>query len=108
VSKEFDPQTEWELLRALCSSALSAEDGREMLALLSGYCFSDAVRQAVFDEVKALGPARPDLLRQELPARLTRRGFPDVGYDELFAPSRLTSSQALEKARALLGSGEPD
>ncbi|MGH9803725.1 MAG: hypothetical protein ACRD4D_01035 [Candidatus Acidiferrales bacterium] len=95
---------EWELLRVLCSTALAASARREALAMLSGYAFNDPIRQAIFDEANRIGPERPDLLRQELPARLTRRGFPAVDFDSLFAPPSLTTEQALEKARALLES----
>lgn len=93
---------EWELLRALCTGTLAGNPRREVLAALANYCFSDPIRKTLFDELARMEPERVELLRQELPARLTRRGFPDLDFDSLFAPASLTAVQVLECARKLL------
>ena len=95
-------EQEWELLRALCSEALDGKLRRELLTLLAEYSFSDPIRQAVFDEVDKIGRQGAEILCQELPPRLTRRGFPDVDFDGLFAPLSCSTKQALESARALV------
>lgn len=99
-------QVEWELLRALCSGVLAETEQREALALLAHHNFSDPIRQAIFDELEKVGRSRAELLRHELPARLTRRGFPDADFEALFTPSCLTAAQALETARRLVSSAK--
>jgi hypothetical protein len=74
---------------------------------LTGYQFTDPVRQAIFDEVGKMGRERKEILRQELPARLTRRGFPHADFAALFVPSSFTAAQALAMAARLLGAAEP-
>ena len=91
ASEEQRRAAEWELLRALCTGTLAGRERREALALLADYAFSDPIRQALFDELGKIGRERADILRQELPARLARRGFPDVDFDSLFAPPALTA-----------------
>lgn len=95
-------QVEWELLRALCSGVLAETKRREALALLANHNFSDPIRQAIFNEVEKIGRAPAAFLRQELPARLTRRGFPDLDFEGLFAPSPLPAERALELVRELV------
>ena len=102
TSKENRREQEWELLRGLCSAALDGNLRRELLTLLARYNFSDPIRQAVFDEVDKIGQQRAEILCQELPPRLTRRGFPDVDFESLFAPLSRSTEQALESARALV------
>jgi len=94
-------EMEWELLRALCSEALDANLKGDLLALLAQYHFTDPIRQAVFDEGNTIGWDRPGVLREVLPARLTRRGFPDVDFEGLLAPPPPTAEEAREWAREL-------
>lgn len=94
-------ELEWELLRALCSEVVDGNLKGDLLALLAQYHFSDPIRQAVFDEGSTIGWDRPGVLREALPARLTRRGFPDVDFDGLFIPPPPSAEQALEWAREL-------
>jgi len=46
----------------------------------------------------------PELARQQLPARLTRAGFPDVEVEDLFRPHSLSQAAAEELMRDLAGS----
>lgn len=97
---------EWDLLRALCSGTLTGPRRQEILLLLAKYAFSDPIRQALFDVVDDIGRDRADILRQELPPRLARQGFPDIDFDALFTPPSLTTGQALEQAQALVHCAE--
>ena len=106
ASDEQRRGAEWEVLRALCSGVLAGRVRREALTLLAEYSFSDPIRQAVFDEVGKLGRHQTEILCQELPPRLTRRGFPEVDFDSLFAPLSSSTEQALESARALVRGGK--
>ena len=105
-SEEGRRGAEWELLRALCSGTLTGPRRQEVLLLLAEYAFSDHIRQALFDVLNGIGGDRADILRQELPPRLARHGFPDIDFDTLFTPPSMTTEQALEKGQALVRSAE--
>ena len=65
-------------LRVLCSTRLA------------DYAFADVVHQAVFDALRETGNADPELLREQLPARLTLKGFPDVDYEPFLSGTALS------------------
>jgi hypothetical protein len=83
-------EIERRVLRILCQSvgeALVRERARELLA---NYRWSDGAHQAVFEITMCFPSTSCQALREQLPARLTRRGFPDFDLDALFtipAPS---------------------
>lgn len=60
---------------------------------LRGYRWRDPVHQAIFEIVLSLPPSPPDLVRDLLPSRLTRRGFPDFAVQELFQPHGLSERE---------------
>jgi hypothetical protein len=60
------------------------------------------IHQLVFDALREIGTDRPDLVRQELPARLTQKGFPEVDFEEFLTPSGLGSAQALALVKKLV------
>lgn len=69
------------ILRALCVLELSGNDRAQALAALAKYGFHDAHHQILFDVLREIPAASPELLRERLPALLTRRGFPDFDAD---------------------------
>lgn len=66
--------TERQVLRALYQRG---PDSRANLHALRAYRWSEPVHQVIFDLLADLQGANPELIREQLPARLTRRGFPD-------------------------------
>lgn len=102
LSEEGRRAAEWELLRALCSGALAGPTRQEVLGFLSDYAFHDPICQAIFGAVDNIGREGTTILRRELPAQLTRRGFPDVDFEKLFTPPPLSSKQIVERARELV------
>jgi hypothetical protein len=66
--------SERQVLRALCQGAL---DTRSNLNTLRSYRWCDSVHQAIFDFLISRPAASAELIREQLPAHLTRRGFPD-------------------------------
>jgi hypothetical protein len=53
--------------------------------LLAKYRWQAAAHEAVFQIVMSFPSPRAETLREHLPARLTRRGFPDFDFEALFA-----------------------
>ena len=98
------------LLQLLCDGANGAELRREVLARLHGYAFRCVAHQVLFDCLQAMPMNRPELLRELLPARLVRAGFPDIDLARFFespgeSPEELhgpSADEARELCRALM------
>jgi hypothetical protein len=65
---------ERQVLRALCRGALAS---RASLDTLRSYRWRESVHQVIFDLLIRMPGANAELMREQLPAHLTRRGFPD-------------------------------
>jgi hypothetical protein len=66
--------SERQVLRALCQGAL---DSRANLNTFRSYRWRDSVHQIIFNFLISMPGANAELIREQLPAHLTRRGFPD-------------------------------
>ncbi|HXJ94128.1 MAG TPA: hypothetical protein VMT20_14865 [Terriglobia bacterium] len=78
------PDLERRLLRVLCSENAEPE-GREIARhALADYRWHEPVHRAVFDVIMSFPSASGQVLREQLPGRLTRRGFPDFDFEGLF------------------------
>ena len=62
--------------------------------LLAGYSWRDPVHQAIFEIILSLPADAHQVIRDLLPAWLTRRGFPDFAIDDLFTAHRLSKAEA--------------
>jgi len=89
------------VLRALCSENSEPEGRENARRALTDYRWHDPVHQAVFDVIMSFPSASSQALREQLPGRLTRRGFPDFDFESLFE-SRESESQELERLIARL------
>lgn len=84
--------------------ALSQENGLREFAreVLRNYRWRDPVHQVIFEILIALPrSSAPAVLREQLPVRLTRRGFPDVTYEDLFQPLDVSIEEAESLMREL-------
>ena len=79
-------ELERETLCALC--VRGSTDAREPSPMreLSNHVWRDAEHRVVFEAIQRLGSSDPKLLREQLPAQATRMGFPDVSWNNYFAP----------------------
>jgi hypothetical protein len=82
--------TERQVLRALCQG--SAGRRTPGLSILRSYRWREPVHQVIFELLIQTPDADPELIREQLPARLTRRGFPDFDL-ALFQPHALTGKE---------------
>lgn len=103
-------ELERQALRMLCAGAAEGSSGslqRRVRELASGYRWQEPVHQTVFEILGeilgSLPSANPQLIREHLPARLARKGFPDVALDDLFQPCALSNQQVEKLLRQLSG-----
>ena len=78
-------ENERQVLRALCQGAL---DRHASLNTLRSYRWREPLHQVIFEILISMPGSNPKLMRDQLPAHLTRRGFPDFDLS-WFQPNAL-------------------
>ena len=108
-------EVERSLLRLICLETTDVQLRTEVMAHLRGYAFRSVEHQALFDCLREMPVDRPELLRELLPARLVRAGFPDFDLARFVGspgespgqspqePHALSPHDARELCRALTG-----
>jgi hypothetical protein len=78
---------QWQFLSALCDANLPVALRIEFCQKI--HAFEDIACRIIFEEILAMTKAEnqqsQQALRDDLPARVTRRGFPDLDFDLLFS-----------------------
>src|ERR1700722_19481532 len=87
-------ESELRVLALLCQSGSDTRLRDRARELLTNLRWSEDAHQAVFALVMSFPAASWAALQDQVPARLTRRGFPDFNFEALFKPSGLSSSEA--------------
>ena len=95
-------EIERRVLGALCRSGSEAALRECARKLLADYRWSDAAHQAVFEIMMNFPCAGTEAFREQIPARLTRRGFPDFDFDRLFDAPTAKASEAEKWMRELV------
>ena len=98
-------------LRFLCSVLIKSGTRSEICKLLDARVFEDPLHRVVFEEIRDLGAVDSRRLRELLPARVTRRGFPDFDLRQLLAPYEVSEKEIdhlFESALQLLDLCNPD
>jgi len=93
---------ELRLLQFLCGAKAPVAARKKITAMLAVYSWSSADRTIFFECICELLEQRSARIFEELPAAVTRRGFPDMNCEVLATDSMLKPSAALVLARALL------
>lgn len=110
LTREEILAAELDVLRAMCSGTPEGTIWDKGMILLSGYSFQDVTHQLIFEILQEINTDLPNIIRQQLPARLTNKGFPAVDFENFLCPHALTASQVvdrMETLRTLSGSAEP-
>jgi hypothetical protein len=80
---------QWQFLSALCDPHLPVARRTEFCHRTQPHAFHDIACRTVFEELLAMTIGEKEhsqpALRDSLPARVTRRGFPDLDFDFLFS-----------------------
>jgi hypothetical protein len=82
------------VLRALCHGTTEGSVREFARAALQNYRWREPVHQAIFEALLAIPSDSSEIICAELPARLTRMGFPDVDCETLFKGKRLSKREA--------------
>jgi hypothetical protein len=98
---------QWQFLSALCEATLPVALRAEFCHKAQPRAFDDLACRTVFEEILAMTKAEKEhssqALRDDLPARVTRRGFPDLDFDSLFSRVKdAGSAGAMERPAARL------
>jgi hypothetical protein len=73
-------QIERDILRELCAGQIESKDWRRIMNRLSAYEWRDPEHKVVFDALLAIKSDDALTRHRELPAQVTRMGFPDVDW----------------------------
>lgn len=93
--------TERHVLQTLCQGTAQGSVKDIGRAILHDYRWRDPVHHAIFGILIAIPTADPEVLRNQLPVRLTRKGFPDFDIEDLFEPHSLSKEEAERLMRQL-------
>lgn len=87
---------EEQVLQAMCSGTPQGTVWDKGMLLLGTYPFQDIIHQLIFDVLQEINTDLPHIIRKQLPARLTKKGFPAVNVEKFLAPPGLGAVQAVE------------
>jgi hypothetical protein len=101
-------QLERSVLGLLCAGSADGPVKDVLVPLLRGYPWKNPLHHAIFNALAAVPVDDPATLRQLLPAKLTRMGFPDVEWEEFFSPQSLSREEAIALVQRLLAGEKID
>jgi len=95
--------TELELavLRALCLLPGGDAARAQLANELKGYRWEYADHRVIFEALIEADFADAETLRRELPAAVTRMGFPDINWERFFASTPVPQDRIFELIREL-------
>jgi hypothetical protein len=80
----FASQIERDILRSLCASSIDTANWKRVLSRLAAHEWRDPEHKVIYDALGAIRSADSKTRRDELPAQVTRMGFPDVDFGKYF------------------------
>ncbi|MGH9775015.1 MAG: hypothetical protein ACRD50_08725 [Candidatus Acidiferrales bacterium] len=90
------------MLAILVQSARDDNIRRNAIEALAPYNWADPEHRIFFECIAELHRLDSNSLRAQLPAHLTRKGFPAINLQPYFAPHHLTAAMARAQIRRLL------
>ena len=93
INREEALAQERQALRLLCSNLIRATTRVELCGLLDSSLFVDELHRVAFEEIRAAGAVPAKRLREELPGRITNRGFPDFELLEFLGKDLATQGE---------------
>ncbi|MBI4466354.1 MAG: hypothetical protein HY656_02850 [Acidobacteria bacterium] len=92
---------EVKVLQAMCTGTPEGTVWDKGMLLLGAYPFQDVVHQLIFDVLQEINTDLPVIIRKQLPARLTRKGFPAVDTEKFLGAHSLAAPEAVELMKKL-------
>src|SRR5574337_508162 len=86
-------QLERSVLQALCQGTPEGNLWETAGLILKDYHWREPLHEVIFRILVGLPTDSTEVIRQRLPSHLTRRGFPDVDWEQLFEPHHLSTEQ---------------
>lgn len=83
------------VLQAMCQGTPERTVWDDGMLILGSYPFHDVVHQLLFDTLGEINTDLPPIIRQQLPARVTLKGFPALDLAPFFQPHPLNAAQAV-------------
>jgi hypothetical protein len=75
---------ERQILRVLCGGTGTLDDWNQLSSRLSDHRWQDPDHKVVYGALRAIKTCEPRTRREELPAQVTRMGFPDLDLSLYF------------------------
>ncbi len=94
-------QDEMMALRAFCMGTPQGSVRKIGKSLLANYRWQNVFHEAMWKVLASFRSENPQILRQLLPTDLTRLGFPDVSWEEFFAPHRMAREDVINLMRRM-------
>jgi hypothetical protein len=95
------------VLTALCQ--LVGNAARESaFRQLENYEWREPDHRIIFEALLEIATHRPEVIREQLPTILTRRGFPDIEWQKLFKRMTLSSARLESWVRVLVKASRGD
>jgi hypothetical protein len=94
-------QAERLVLRALSQEKPGGPLRENAKLILRDYAWQEPLHALIFEIVLHHATAAPEALRSRLPALLTRRGFPDVAWEDFFETPGPPEEEVLRLIRQL-------
>ena len=95
-------ELEHSILRALCNCAVTRVVWKSVERELANHHWQTPDHRVVYQALRAIPDHDPRVIRDQLPAQVTRMGFPDVEWSSYFEPAR-TPEADLEQLIGELG-----
>ncbi len=89
------------VLQALCQGTREGPVLEEGKLVLKDYPWRETTHRVVYEVLITLPTDAPEVISDQLPSRLTRRGFPDIPWEDLFKPHSLSRQEAKRLMRRL-------
>jgi hypothetical protein len=90
------------ILSLLCQTPARGAIRNELERAVADYSWREHEHQVIFEALQEISRSDSKTIREQLPARLTRKGFPDLDLETYFQPRDPGSSQSARSIRTLL------
>ena len=87
-------EAERRVLQAICQGTGEGSVRETAKRVLNGYRWREPSHQVIFEVLLTIPSDVPQVIQEQLPARVTRRGFPDAEWEKIFVPHNLTREKA--------------
>lgn len=92
---------EQRVLQAMCTGTPQGTVWDKGMLLLGPYPFQDVIHQLIFDTLQEINTDLPQIIRQQLAVRLTKKGFPAVDTEKFLTAHTLNGAEAIELMKKL-------